>query len=79
MSNIPKNREHLLDLITSHFRKLWKLIENLDEQQAGLAVDDDFTIKDLLVIRIWWLTAVQRWITDGREGKSFPLPAEGFS
>ncbi len=79
MSNIPKNREHLLDLITGHFRKLWKLLENLGEEQASLAVDENFTIKDLVVIRIWWLQAAQRWIEDGQQDKTFALPADGFN
>ncbi len=79
MSNIPQNREHLLDLITGHFRKLWKLIEKLDEAQARISVDDDFTIKDIIVIRVWWLQAVQRWIKDGQQGKTFPLPSEDFN
>ena len=79
MSNIPKNREHLLDLITGNYRKLWKLIENLDATQANLMVDDDFSIRDLIVIRVWWLQAVQSWIEKGQQRLSFALPAEGFN
>ena len=78
MSNIPQNRDHLLDLITAHYAKLRKLIKDLSDEQGNLKVDETFSIKDLIVIRIWWLEAVQRWITDGLEGKTFPLPAGGF-
>ncbi len=79
MSNIPKDREHLLDLITSNYRKLWKLIEDMDDDCAKLMVDDDFSIKDLIVIRVWWLQAVQGWIKKGQQGLSFPLPSEEFN
>ena len=78
MSNIPQNRDHLLDLITAHYAKLRKLIKDLSDEQGNLMVDDTFSIKDLTVIRTWWLEAVQRWITDGLDGKTFPLPAEGY-
>lgn len=79
MSNIPKNRKHLLELIDKHSAKLWLLIDELSEQQGKMKVDEDFSIKDIIVIRIWWLSSVQKWIKDGQKGKSFPLPAEGYS
>ena len=79
MSNIPKDREHLLDLITANYRKLWKLIGTMDEEQSKLMVDEDFSIKDLIVIRVWWLQAVQGWIKKGQQGLSFPLPAKDFN
>jgi hypothetical protein len=79
VSNIPRNREHLLELIEKHSTKLWDLIDELKESDGKIKVDDDSTIKDLLIIRVWWLESVQKWIKDGQKGKTFPLPAEGYT
>ncbi|NRA66219.1 MAG: ClbS/DfsB family four-helix bundle protein [Pseudobacteriovorax sp.] len=79
MSNIPKNRQHLIELLEKHFEKLWALIEGLEEADGRVQVDEDFSVKDIIVIRNWWLASVQKWVKAGQKGKEFPLPAKGYS
>lgn len=79
MSSIPRDRTHLISLIDSQFAKLWDLIEALTKNEALYKVDDDFTIKDLIAIRVWWSSAVLKWVKAGQEGKTITIPAKGFT
>lgn len=79
MSNIPKNRAHLLELIESRFTKLWRLIEPLSEDEGKLPVDEDFSIKDIIALRVWWGESVVKWIKAGQLGKAVITPAKGYT
>lgn len=79
MSNIPKNRDHLLELIETRFAKLWELIEPISEDDGTIYVDDDFSIKDIIALRVWWGDSVVKWIAAGQKGKTMAIPAEGYT
>lgn len=79
MSSIPRDRLHLIALIDSQFAKLWDLIEPLTKDEALFTVDDDFTIKDLIAIRVWWSAALVKWIKAGQKNKTMAIPAEGYT
>lgn len=79
MSSIPQDRNHLVQLIDSEFAKLWQLIEPLTKADAETGVDDEFTIKDLIAIRVWWSGAVVKWIKAGLAGKTVAIPAKGYN
>ena len=79
MSNIPKSRQHLLELLERNFTRLLDEIDDLDPQDAQLMCDAQFSIKDILAVRRWWADAVVGWVQDGKRGKRLTLPAEGFT
>lgn len=79
MSNIPKNRSDLVQLIETHFSKLATEFDGLDEKDASLMCDADFSIKDILAVRLWWTRAVMRWVEAGRRGEVPETPAEGYN
>jgi hypothetical protein len=39
---------------------------------------DDWTIKELLAVRVWWVEALLGWIQKGRRGKTPVTPAPGY-
>ncbi len=79
MSNIPQNRSHLMELIDGHFDKLLRELEDIDDTSAAAMCDEDFSIKDILAVRVWWSEAVIKWIKAGQQGKTLPIPAKGYS
>lgn len=79
MSSIPVDRTHLISLINSQFDKLWRLIEPITKDEALYTVDDDFTIKDLIAIRVWWSASLVKWVKSGQRGKTMALPALGYT
>lgn len=79
MSNIPKNRKHLNELIERHFGKLLVELDDLSAADAKLMCDDEFSIKDILAVRLWWSNAVMDWVKAGQKGKVPVTPAEGYS
>ena len=79
MSNIPKGRDDLVRLIETHFSKLQAELEKVDERDAQRMCDEDFSIKDILAVRLWWTRAVMRWVQTGRIGEVPVLPASGYN
>lgn len=79
MSNIPKSRSDLFHLIDTHFAKLQKELETIDEAEAQRMCDDTFSIKDILAVRLWWTRAVMDWVEAGRRGEVPAIPAEGYN
>ena len=79
MSNIPKNRKHLNELIEKNFDNLMSELKNLENNQFDLKCDENFTIRDIIAIRIWWSESVVKWIEKGKLGKHFDLPAKGYN
>ncbi len=78
MSNVPKNRDHLIELIESKFEKLTLVLTTLSEEDSQLLVDDDFSVKDIVALRVWWSNAVYQWVTKGRKGESFAVPDKHY-
>lgn len=79
MSNIPTCRSDLLLLINKHYSKLSDELKSLETKHALLACEKDFSIKDIIAIRLWWTLAVIRWIEQGKKGEEPDIPAKGYS
>ena len=75
---IPKTRAQLLDQITSEFDKLNDELQNIDATSAELICVDNWRIKDLLAVRLWWTRSVLNWVDQGRKGKPSDIPAKGY-
>lgn len=76
---IPKTRDELLNLIEMEFKKLDIELRNVDTQLANEICVDDWTIKDLLAVRLWWTKNVLNWVEKGKRGVALVLPTIGFS
>ena len=76
---IPSTRQELVKLIVESYTKLQNELESISSDAAGLPCVDDWTIKDLLAVRLWWTERVVAWIEMGLRGESPILPAEGYS
>lgn len=79
MSLIPKNRNDLVRLIETNFQKLMSELELCSSGTENLKCTDEWTIKELLAIRVWWLESVIKWIKAGKEGEIPLIPAKGYT
>ena len=75
---IPKTRAELNDQVRSTFEKLSVELEAAGPQAGLLPCVDDWSVKDLLAVRVWWTESVVDWIEAGRRGESPITPAEGY-
>ncbi len=75
---IPKKRSELTDLVTTAASKLLRELDEAGPEIGRLRCVDDWTVKDLLVVRAWWTESVLSWIEAGKRGESFSLPAHGY-
>ena len=75
---IPRTRTELTDLVGSTFAKLQAEIEAAGPRAGSLPRVDDWTVKDLLAVRVWWTEHVIDWIEAGLRGETPVTPAEGY-
>ena len=75
---IPRTRSDLVDLVADTWSKLHRELELLDEEIGGLGCVDDWSVKDLLAVRVWWTEHVVEWIEAGRRGEVPVTPAPGY-
>lgn len=75
---IPSTRLELTNLIRSTFEKLQQELDAAGPRAASLPCVDDWSVKDLLAVRLWWTEHVVGWIEAGRRGESPVTPAEGY-
>ncbi len=75
---IPKTRQALVDQIEVAFEKLSSELQQVNRDVANHICIDDWSIKDLLAVRLWWTTHVLDWIDEGRQGKRPVTPADGY-
>lgn len=75
---IPKTRQELVDQTRSAIQKLQAELAAGGPRIGSLPCIDDWTVKDLLAVRVWWTEAVLSWIDLGRRGESPITPAEGY-
>lgn len=75
---IPKTREELLTSLDAAHSKLLEELQALPFSAENVVCVDEWTIRDLLAVRLWWSRAVLRWIKAGRQGKNPAVPAAGF-
>lgn len=75
---IPATRAELLDLTRSTFEKLRAELDAAGPTVGSLPCVDDWSVKDLLVVRAWWTEKVVEWIEIGRRGENPTTPAPGY-
>ncbi len=76
---IPKSRLELINLVKKEYQKLQNKLEWVDAKLANQICVDDWSIKDLLAVRLWWTENVLNWIDQGKQGGQPDLPAKGYS
>jgi hypothetical protein len=62
---------------TSH-AKLRQELRAAGPELAARRCVDDWTVRDLMAVRVWWTEQVIRWIEAGRRGERLVLPAPGY-
>lgn len=75
---IPKSRAELRESVRTTFAKLQGELAAAGPRAGSLPCVDDWTIKDLLAVRLWWTEHVVTWIEAGRRGEIPITPAEGY-
>jgi hypothetical protein len=75
---IPNTRADLLHLVRSSFEKLRTELEAAGPRAGSLPCVGNWSVKDLLVVRVWWTEKVVDWIEAGRRGETPTTPAEGY-
>lgn len=75
---ISKTRIELTEQLQSTFGKLRHELDSCELGQDDLPCVDDWTIKDLLSVRVWWTENVVAWVEMGRRGEVPVTPAKGY-
>ena len=75
---IPNSRAELRDSVCDSFDKLRIELDGAGPRAGGIPCVDDWTVKDLLAVRVWWTENVVAWIEAGRRGETPVTPAEGY-
>ena len=75
---IPSTRTELLDQLHTAFDALRTELAAAGARAGGLACMEDWRIKDLLAVRVWWTERVVEWVEAGRQGEVPVTPAEGY-
>ncbi|MFA4927956.1 MAG: ClbS/DfsB family four-helix bundle protein [Patulibacter sp.] len=76
----PLTREELETQVRAAHRRL--SAELADVERAGestLPCADDWTVKDVVAVRVAWAEMTRRWIEAGLRGEHPPTPAAGYS
>lgn len=75
---IPRTRTDLTEQLDSTFSKLRIELDNGGSRLGSLPCIEDWTVKDLLAVRVWWTENVVDWVEAGRRGETPITPAEGY-
>ena len=75
---IPTSRTDLVTSIETEFRKLSDAIEAAGPECAHTVCIDDWTLNDLLAVRVWWSRHVIDWVIAGLNGDQPVVPAPGY-
>jgi hypothetical protein len=75
---IPKSRLDLTDSIRSTFEKLRSELDAAGPGVGSLPAVDDWSVKDLLAVRVWWTEHVIDWVQAGMRGETPVTPADGY-
>ena len=75
---IPKTRKELVDQVRSSFDKLRAELDAAGPGIADTVCVDDWTVKDLLAVRLWWTEHVIDWVEAGQRGEAPVTPAAGY-
>lgn len=74
---IPTTRAELVDLVSTSYAKLERELDTVRADTAQLPCVDEWSIKDVLAVRVWWTEHVVDWIEAGPTA-SLELPAAGY-
>ena len=75
---IPKTRAELTSQVRSSFAKLRDELDAAGPGIAELPCVDDWSVKDLLAVRMWWTKHVIDWVEAGKRGETPATPAQGY-
>ncbi len=75
---ISKTRADLTGQLNSTFTKLRAELDNGGPRLGKLPCVDDWNVKDLLAVRVWWTESVVKWIETCLRGAVPVTPAEGY-
>jgi hypothetical protein len=75
---IPVSRLELTDYVQSTFEKLWAELGVAGPEIGDIHCVDDWSVKDLLAVRVWWTENVIDWVEAGKRGECPITPADGF-
>ena len=76
---IPTTRAQLVDQASRAFAKLTDELRKAGPEIATLVCVDDWSVKDVLAVRVWWSHAVIDWVDAGKQGRTLFLPAPGYA
>jgi len=76
---IPKTRQELRNQIMTEFQKLDAELKKTDDESANVICIDEWSIKDIMAVRLWWTRNVLNWIDKGKLGEIPELPAAGYN
>jgi hypothetical protein len=68
----------LRDQVTLSYAKLRQELDAAGPRVGTLPCVDDWRVKDLLAVRVWWSERVVDWIEAGRRGESPVTPSDRF-
>ena len=75
---IPTTRAELTELVEAPFSKLRAAIEGGGNELAGVRCVENWSVQELLAVRLWWTESVVQWIAAGRRGETPAIPAQGY-
>ena len=75
---IPQTRSDLVDSVRTTFKKLTNELDAAGPRIGNLPCVEDWSIKDLLVVRAWWTEHVAEWVEAGKRGECPVTPADGY-
>lgn len=68
----------LIDITQLEFKKLQKILTEIDAGTAIKKREEDTSIKDVVAHRAHWIELFLGWYVDGLAGKQVYFPAEGY-
>lgn len=75
---IPKTRAELIDQTRSSYTKLHAELDAAGSSISELSCVDEWSVKDLLAVRVWWTEHVIDWVEAGIRGEVPTTPAPGY-
>ena len=75
---IPTTRNDLLEQVSSAFEKFDAEMDKFTPESSNTICIDDWSVKDVVAIRLWWTQNVLNWIAAGIKGETPQLPAPGY-
>ena len=75
---IPRTRAELISYVRSTFEKLRAELGSAGPRVGNIHCIDDWSVKDLLAVRVWWTENAIDWIEAGQRGDRPVTPAVGY-